>query len=85
MTDPTLGVAAFAALGFAHLLAIGIGLWLRRTGSEVATDPSGSVRCPDCGATNEAGYRYCRNCVAELPGSSPYTPSTGPGRSALSR
>jgi hypothetical protein len=25
------------------------------------------VECPDCGADNELGYRYCRSCVAELP------------------
>lgn len=27
-----------------------------------------TVTCPDCGTENEAGYRYCRSCVAELPG-----------------
>lgn len=27
----------------------------------------GSVTCPECGAGNEAGYRYCRDCVSELP------------------
>lgn len=26
------------------------------------------VRCPECGTENEAGYRYCQACVAELPG-----------------
>lgn len=29
------------------------------------------VRCRECGAENERGYRYCRHCVAELPGASP--------------
>lgn len=28
---------------------------------------TGIVRCRECGATNEAGYRYCRACVGELP------------------
>ncbi len=26
-----------------------------------------SVDCPDCGARNEAGYVYCRECVRKLP------------------
>lgn len=25
------------------------------------------IECPDCGALNERGYRYCRQCVGELP------------------
>jgi hypothetical protein len=28
----------------------------------------GTVECPDCGAANELGYRFCRSCVSELPG-----------------
>ncbi|MFB6299313.1 MAG: hypothetical protein ABEH65_03545 [Halobacteriales archaeon] len=28
----------------------------------------GTVECPDCGAENDYGYRYCRSCVNELPG-----------------
>ncbi|MFB6303454.1 MAG: zinc ribbon domain-containing protein [Haloferacaceae archaeon] len=32
-------------------------------------DPdAGVVRCPDCGTANDLGYRFCRACVAELPG-----------------
>lgn len=28
----------------------------------------GTVTCTECGTSNERGYRYCRNCTAELPG-----------------
>lgn len=41
-------------------------------------DP-GVVTCPDCGAENEQGYRYCARCVAELPGADGRT-ETGRGR-----
>ncbi|MFB6300055.1 MAG: hypothetical protein ABEH65_07325 [Halobacteriales archaeon] len=37
------------------------------------------VTCGECGATNETGYRYCRQCVSELPGmvtASQSTPAT---------
>ncbi len=27
----------------------------------------GMVRCPECGETEEAGYRYCAHCSARLP------------------
>ncbi|MFB6201092.1 MAG: hypothetical protein ABEI98_03685 [Halorhabdus sp.] len=32
-------------------------------------DPDSAIRCPHCGASNdrEPGYRYCRECVRELP------------------
>lgn len=44
-------------------------------GSEGGTAASGDgvnadvVECPTCGAENERGYRFCRQCVEELPGS----------------
>lgn len=34
-----------------------------------------TVACPECGAENDPAFRYCRDCVAELPGG---TPLTGP-------
>lgn len=27
-----------------------------------------TVACPDCGNRNNRGYRFCRQCVSELPG-----------------
>ncbi|MFB6157874.1 MAG: hypothetical protein ABEJ34_08540 [Haloferacaceae archaeon] len=63
-------VAALAAL-----LAANVALaWLfgRRLGGERAgpapVDRSaGTVVCPACGATNDVDYRFCRDCVGELP------------------
>lgn len=26
-----------------------------------------TVVCPSCGTENEAGYRFCRSCLTELP------------------
>lgn len=26
------------------------------------------LRCPHCGASNESGYQFCRNCVNQLVG-----------------
>jgi hypothetical protein len=32
-----------------------------------ATEDTDVVRCRDCGTENERTYRYCRQCVSELP------------------
>lgn len=37
------------------------------TQSDPGSPPSGVV-CGNCGTTNEAGYRFCRNCSSQLPG-----------------
>lgn len=37
-----------------------------------------AVSCPDCGTENEYGYRFCRNCVAELPGGRPLVDGPSP-------
>lgn len=31
-----------------------------------------AISCPDCGTHNEIEYRFCRECVSELPGGSWY-------------
>lgn len=36
-------------------------------GPSLDTDAA-TVRCPTCGAENEAGYQYCRLCVSGLHG-----------------
>lgn len=39
------------------------------TGTEADVDTHvETVRCPDCETANERGYRFCRDCLAELPG-----------------
>jgi hypothetical protein len=39
-----------------------------QTASAGRSAGSDEVVCPDCGAENEPGYRYCGRCVSELPG-----------------
>ena len=39
-----------------------------RNPEETIDRDAGVVRCPNCGTENELGYRYCGNCVDELPG-----------------
>jgi hypothetical protein len=41
------------------------------------SDASGAVTCQECGVENDADYRYCRACAAELPGG--VVPGTGEG------
>ena len=39
-----------------------------RTAADAIDPDAGVVRCPNCGTENELGYRYCADCVGELPG-----------------
>lgn len=73
-------VAATVASALSVLVAGALTYLLSRTagfasgpspGAEApeAVDPdAGVVLCHECGTENELGYRFCRSCVAELPG-----------------
>ena len=37
-------------------------------GRRSETAETETIECPTCGTVNEAGYRYCRSCLGELPG-----------------
>lgn len=50
----------------------------RADGAAEASDDEEVTRCAECGVANDPGYRFCRNCVAELPGATPA--GTSPGR-----
>lgn len=47
-------------------------------GSEGDTSSQGA-ECPDCGVVNDERYRFCKQCVSELPGqASVLEATTGP-------
>ncbi|NUB92679.1 zinc ribbon domain-containing protein [Haloterrigena sp. SYSU A558-1] len=83
--DPTTVVLGSVLLFAVHLSlagalrrylsgSAGIGLDAERTAT-VDRDAE-TVVCPDCGAENDLDYRFCRNCVEELPGSAVGTASS---------
>lgn len=64
-------IATVVGLMALHLLVVLSALRARRTEPARTVDRTASgvgVRCPDCEAENEPGYRFCRQCVTELPG-----------------
>ncbi len=42
-----------------------------------ASDTDDHVICPDCGSENGPAFRYCQNCVTELPGTTRSPETTG--------
>lgn len=80
--------ASLAIVLGAHLVTLAYVALSR--GREAATRADGTaeeaqedvlLQCTECGATNDPGYRFCRNCVAELPGAAPVgTPPGGRGQ-----
>lgn len=75
-------VAAGVVLLTAVAVAVGALLGRRRANARIEGGerrfPGGAVECSECGAGNERGYHYCRECGAELP-DSVYDGSVGGG------
>lgn len=42
-----------------------------RSRTNATEDDTGTVSCPHCGTSNERGYQFCRECVADLTGGRP--------------
>jgi len=66
----------FVVVGGVHVFAV-LHAYRSRQSSDDGVDlsdstetavPVAEVDCPECGATNERGYKYCANCVGDLPG-----------------
>lgn len=66
----TLQPPALPALAAGVLVATLLSAALRSITTRTAqpTDGRDTVACPACDTENDADYRYCRACVAELPG-----------------
>lgn len=65
--------AGITVLVLLHGMALLYAYRRARTSGGAAVDDEASVtedgvECPSCGAHNETGFRYCRQCVSELPG-----------------
>jgi hypothetical protein len=76
-------LVATAGLILLHLLVVAYAFWRSGSGRDRTASVSDAARpverdgdsgqvedgvhCPACGVANEAGYRYCRQCVSELP------------------
>lgn len=94
--DPKTALYGSIILVTVHLILVAL-LSLYRSGSSeraettAGPEPAGAVdrdaetvTCPNCGADNELGYRYCARCIDELPGAVTRPPSSvAPGRREL--
>lgn len=64
-----------AAVMVVQRLALVVGYQLVKDGTDAAAgvEAHEQVVCPECETANEPVYRYCRACIAELPGGSVLT------------
>lgn len=90
MTGSAALLGPLVALLLANCLAAALALWLgvrrrNRDSAAASAAPGERVACPECGAANNPGYRFCRRCVSELPGPAPYAPDRGPSRPVAPR
>jgi len=87
---------AIFVLSVLHLLALAYAYRNRPAAGESGDSPGrgasggdgatghrhgGDVECPECGAVNARGYRFCRRCVAELPGWMSFLGESSPAES----
>ncbi|WP_436934388.1 DUF7577 domain-containing protein [Halovenus marina] len=74
--SPDWVIGVLSVLLLVHIFVVTYALvkrgWLRFDGeysvrAQEASAPEDGVRCPRCNTENDIEYRYCRNCVNELP------------------
>lgn len=63
---------AFIGLALVHLLVAVRAYRAREAAVQAeAVAATDGLECETCGAVNEPSYRFCRECVSELPGRAP--------------
>lgn len=76
MAGSPLVAVIVAALFTAHVLTLLYLLRSRRRSGAGHGGDAAVCRCGNCGERNDPGYRFCRNCVTELPARTPDDGST---------
>jgi predicted amidophosphoribosyltransferase len=61
-----LGVLGVVAI--VHTIAIVATCRQARAAGKATRQQADEIVCTECGTDNEPAYRFCRECVAELPG-----------------
>jgi predicted amidophosphoribosyltransferase len=61
-----LGVLGVVAV--VHTIAIVAAYRRAKAASEATHQGADEIVCAECGTDNDPAYRFCRECVAELPG-----------------